>query len=126
MGLAVEEEGVRAEARGQVLVKRLIAPREVGPVVSGDVIPFSEGIHLGSAVVEPHGRAAPHSHEASEEAYYVVEGSGYVEVGGERYEVGAGKAVLIPRGAEHWIVNTGEERLRLIYARCHPRRGGLR
>ena len=42
-----------------------------------------------------------HYHLVSEEFYYVLEGSGVMEVGGVVREVGPGDAVLIPPGAWH-------------------------
>jgi mannose-6-phosphate isomerase-like protein (cupin superfamily) len=44
-----------------------------------------------------------HYHAESEEIYYVVEGSGEMELEGERCPVAAGDAVLIPTGARHQI-----------------------
>jgi mannose-6-phosphate isomerase-like protein (cupin superfamily) len=44
-----------------------------------------------------------HYHAESEEIYYVVEGSGEMELDGERRPVGVGDAVLIPPGARHQI-----------------------
>lgn len=44
-----------------------------------------------------------HYHAESEEIYYVVEGSGEMELNGERRPVSVGDAVLIPPGARHQI-----------------------
>jgi mannose-6-phosphate isomerase-like protein (cupin superfamily) len=44
-----------------------------------------------------------HYHAEAEEIYYVVEGSGEMELDGERRPVGIGDAVLIPPGARHQI-----------------------
>jgi mannose-6-phosphate isomerase-like protein (cupin superfamily) len=44
-----------------------------------------------------------HYHAESEEIYYVVEGSGEMELDGERRPVSVGDAVLIPPGARHQI-----------------------
>ena len=44
-----------------------------------------------------------HYHAESEEIYYVVEGSGEMELDGERRPVAVGDAVLIPPGARHQI-----------------------
>ena len=44
-----------------------------------------------------------HYHAECEEIYYVVEGSGEMELDGERRPVGIGDAVLIPPGARHQI-----------------------
>lgn len=44
-----------------------------------------------------------HYHASSEEIYYVVEGSGEMEVDGDRRRLRAGDAVLIPPGARHQV-----------------------
>ena len=44
-----------------------------------------------------------HYHAEAEEIYYVVEGSGEMELDGDRRSVTVGDAVLIPPGARHQI-----------------------
>lgn len=44
-----------------------------------------------------------HYHKLSEEFYFILEGSGKMEVDGEVSEVGPGDAILIPPGAWHQI-----------------------
>jgi mannose-6-phosphate isomerase-like protein (cupin superfamily) len=57
---------------------------------------------------------AAHSHAASDKVYYVIEGSGRIEVGGEERLVSTGSAVLAPAGAAHAVTNPGPGRLRLL------------
>jgi mannose-6-phosphate isomerase-like protein (cupin superfamily) len=45
-----------------------------------------------------------HYHGRTEEIYFMLEGSGEMEVDGSRRSVGPGDAVLIPAGARHQIV----------------------
>ena len=59
-----------------------------------------------------------HYHAQSEEIYYVVEGSGEMELDGERQQVGVGDAVLIPPGARHQI-RADAEGLRFLCC-CAP------
>ena len=59
-----------------------------------------------------------HYHAQSEEIYYVVEGSGEMELDGDRCPVSSGDAILIPAGAWHQIT-AGEERLRFLCC-CAP------
>jgi mannose-6-phosphate isomerase-like protein (cupin superfamily) len=67
----------------------------------------------------PAGRATQrHYHRASEEIYYVVEGSGELELDGEHARVGPGDAILIPPGAWHEI-RAGEAPLRFLCC-CAP------
>jgi mannose-6-phosphate isomerase-like protein (cupin superfamily) len=53
-----------------------------------------------------------HYHAQTEEIYVVLEGSGEMEVEGDRSHVGVGDAILIPPGAWHQIRadDTGELR----------------
>jgi mannose-6-phosphate isomerase-like protein (cupin superfamily) len=66
----------------------------------------------------PAGRATQrHWHRDSEEFYFVLEGSGTMEIDGEEREVGPGDAILIPAGAWHQI--TASETLRFLCC-CAP------
>ena len=58
-----------------------------------------------------------HHHKLSEEFYYILEGSGVMEIDGEECEVGVGDAILIPAGAWHQIRAT--EALRFLCC-CAP------
>src|SRR5262245_46129006 len=59
-----------------------------------------------------------HYHAETEEIYVVVEGSGEMEVDGERRAVGLGDAILIPPGAWHQI--TAEDGPLRILCCCAP------
>jgi mannose-6-phosphate isomerase-like protein (cupin superfamily) len=52
----------------------------------------------------------------------VLAGSGAVTVDGERHEVGAGRAILVPHGASRSIAAAGDG---LRYLSVHRRRGPL-
>jgi mannose-6-phosphate isomerase-like protein (cupin superfamily) len=58
---------------------------------------------LAEAALEAGQATERHYHAESEEIYYVVEGSGEMELDGERRPVAVGDAVLIPPGARHQI-----------------------
>ena len=73
---------------------------------------------LAEATLEPGQSTRRHHHAESEEIYYVVEGSGELELDGERRQVGLGDAVLIPPGAWHEI-RAGAARLRFLCC-CAP------
>lgn len=59
-----------------------------------------------------------HYHAVSEELYVVLDGSGEMELEGERRAVAPGDAILIPPGAWHQITAGGEE-LRFLCC-CAP------
>ena len=60
-----------------------------------------------------------HYHRLSEEIYYLLEGTGEMELDGERQPVRPGDAILIPPGAWHQITGTSAVPLRFLCA-CAP------
>jgi mannose-6-phosphate isomerase-like protein (cupin superfamily) len=58
---------------------------------------------LAEATLGPAQATQRHYHAEAEEIYYVVEGTGEMELDGERRRVTPGDAVLIPPGARHQI-----------------------
>ena len=61
----------------------------------------------------------PHHHPVTEEIYYILEGSGSMQIGEAQREVGPGDAIAIPPGAVHQIANTGEGTLKFLCC-CTP------
>ena len=55
-----------------------------------------------------------HSHDGSDEIYYVLEGRGRVTVGTEERELGAGEITLAPSGEDHGVVNHTDEKLVML------------
>lgn len=58
---------------------------------------------LAEATVPAGGATQRHYHQLSEEFYFILEGSGRMEIDGEERIVGPGDAILIPAGAWHQI-----------------------
>lgn len=58
-----------------------------------------------------------HYHKLTEEFYFILEGTGIMEIDGETRAVGPGDAILIPPGAWHQI--TAKEPLRFLCC-CAP------
>lgn len=58
---------------------------------------------LAEASLPPGGSTQRHHHRLSEEFYYILEGSGTMEIDGETRKVAPGDAILIPAGAWHQI-----------------------
>jgi mannose-6-phosphate isomerase-like protein (cupin superfamily) len=73
---------------------------------------------LAEATLEAGQATERHYHAETEEIYYVVEGSGEMELDGDRRQVAVGDAVLIPPGARHQI-RADEGRLRFLCC-CAP------
>lgn len=42
-----------------------------------------------------------HIHEASDELFYVIEGSFYLEIEKERFLVNSGEFIIVPKGVKH-------------------------
>jgi len=51
-----------------------------------------------------------HHHRMSEEIYFLLEGTAFMEIDGEFREVGPGDAILIPPGARHQITARSDVR----------------
>lgn len=75
----------------------------------------TDSLTLGIAEVAPNARFNRHRHPVVE-VYYILAGTGEVEIADQRYKVSAGNALFIPKNAIHAIYNPGHEPLRLIYA----------
>ena len=74
---------------------------------------------LAEAALEPRQATERHYHAETEEIYFVLAGSGEMELDGERARIGPGDAVPIyPRGW-HQIRSTGSETLRFLCC-CAP------
>ncbi len=73
---------------------------------------------LAEATLEPGQATERHYHGETEEIYYLVEGSGEMEIDDERRTVSPGDAILIPPGARHQI-RAAAERLRFLCC-CAP------
>jgi mannose-6-phosphate isomerase-like protein (cupin superfamily) len=76
-----------------------------------EIVHESPGLELGVYVLvapEPD-RQQPHE---DDEVYVVLEGTGSLEVEGERVDVREGQAVFVPAGAEHRFV--GYEQLAVL------------
>lgn len=76
-----------------------------------------ENQSLAEATIPAGGATERHYHGVSEEFYYILEGSGTMEIDGTEKRVGPGNAILIPAGAWHQI--TAEEGLRFLCC-CAP------
>jgi mannose-6-phosphate isomerase-like protein (cupin superfamily) len=72
---------------------------------------------LAEATLEPGHAADRHHHARTEEIYFVLEGTGELELDGEKRRVAPGDAALIPPGTRHQI--RAETRLRFLCC-CAP------
>ncbi len=65
-------------------------------------------------VLHPGKETGGHSHDDAEEVYNFGEGSGEMELGGQRFPVKEGSIVIIPKGAFHKVFNTGKSDLKFV------------
>lgn len=61
----------------------------------------------------PVGRAPDHFH-TYDEVIYVLDGEGYLEIGGEQAPLRAGSCVHLPARLVHCLANTGESEMRVL------------
>jgi len=72
---------------------------------------------LAEAALAAGGSTERHYHKASEEIYFILDGYGTMDIGGEKKDVVPGDAILIPAGAWHQI--TAADDLRFLCC-CSP------
>ncbi len=67
-------------------------------------------------------------HPENDQFFRFEAGTGTVVVDGHEYQVSDGSAVIVPAGAEHNVINTGDEPLKLytIYSPAHHKDGIVR
>ena len=69
---------------------------------------------------QPKGYCEAHTHQTAENIYYILKGSGIVELDGKRHLVVPGVVIFIPPKVKHAIINTGFEDLIFIVAASPP------
>ncbi len=65
-------------------------------------------------MLEPGVSIGAHSHTGDEEIYWIVEGTGTLEIDGVRRTVGPGDVCITRSGQTHSLVNSGRTLLRLF------------
>lgn len=74
---------------------------------------------LAEATIAAGGATVRHYHREAEELYYLLDGSGEMELDGELRRVRAGDAILIPPGAWHRLVADPDAPIRMLCC-CAP------
>jgi mannose-6-phosphate isomerase-like protein (cupin superfamily) len=87
--------------------------------VAGRVTLPSRHQSLAEATVPVGGRTAAHYHPEAEELYFFTTGRGRLRIAADERDVGPGDCAVIPPGAEHQLVNSGDEPLVLLCC-CSP------
>jgi mannose-6-phosphate isomerase-like protein (cupin superfamily) len=76
-------------------------------------------VSLAEALVEPGRDTELHTHQRSQEIYYILEGEGEMRLGDETFKVKKYDAILIPPGMPHSVKNDGKSVLRMLCV-CAP------
>jgi quercetin dioxygenase-like cupin family protein len=79
-----------------------------------------ESLLAGLNCFEPGQEHAPHAHAGQDKLYFVLEGSGVVQVGDESEFLSAGDAAFAPSGVVHSIKNPGPQRLVVMAVLAPP------
>ncbi|KAL3959763.1 hypothetical protein ACCO45_004880 [Purpureocillium lilacinum] len=95
-----------ASLRGNVSWRTILSSSSQSP---------SSSLCAGIAECPSWGSLALHRH-AQAELYFILDGSGEVEIGGVRHAVCGGTVVWIPGDVEHGVFCGGDEKLRWLYA----------
>ena len=79
-----------------------------------------ETLFAGLNCFEPGQEHAPHAHAGQDKLYFVMAGSGMVEVGGQTELLSQGDVALAPAGVLHSIRNTGKDRMVVMAVLAPP------
>lgn len=75
--------------------------------------PLEDGVSftLVVEIFEPGGRTPPNTHQAAEECFLVLAGSGKAYADGKEVPLGPGDAFVLRPGVEHVVVNDTQQKL---------------
>ncbi len=74
--------------------------------------------------LEPGQEQKPHAHVGSDKIYFVVEGTGRFQIGGEERDLGPDQIVLAPANLDHGVRNESQTRLvLLVFMAPNPNKG---
>ena len=90
-------------------IREILAPRNSGILRQS----------LAEALLPPGAASEAHSHPATEEIYYLLQGRALMALETELREAGPGDAIAIPAGQKHQIRNIGDDNL-IFLCCCVP------
>jgi len=74
-----------------------------------------DSFSMGIQVLESGAHIRRHGHERQHEVLFCYEGEGWADVGEQRYDVRPETTILIGRGVQHKVQNTGSGRMRMLW-----------
>jgi mannose-6-phosphate isomerase-like protein (cupin superfamily) len=81
--------------------------------------PF-DNFSTGLQILEPGAHIRRHAHERQHEILFCYRGEGYAEIGENRHDMAEESMMLIGRGVQHKVVNTGTGQMRLLWIISPP------
>lgn len=81
--------------------------------------PF-DNFSTGLQILEPGAHIRRHAHERQHEILFCYRGEGYAEIGESRHDIAEESMMLIGRGVQHKVVNTGPGQMRLLWIISPP------
>jgi mannose-6-phosphate isomerase-like protein (cupin superfamily) len=103
------------ESFWQPLPSRGYVINKISPYTS----PYDD-LSMGIQVLEPGAHIRRHGHERSHEILFCFRGNGLAEIDGKSYEIKEETTMLIGRGVQHKVINTGRTQMRLLWVMSPP------
>lgn len=79
-----------------------------------------DNVSTGLQILEPGAHIRRHAHERSHEILFCYRGSGFAEIGDARHELVEETMILVGRGVQHKVMNTGASQMRLLWIISPP------
>src|SRR6266404_6189158 len=86
--------------------------------VTNKITPYNspyDAFSVGIQVLEPGMHVRRHAHERSHEILFCYRGNGYAEIDRRRHALVEETTILIGRGVQHLVANTGADEMRLLW-----------
>jgi mannose-6-phosphate isomerase-like protein (cupin superfamily) len=109
-GVAIVLDPEEGETLWQPLPSRGYVINKITPYTS----PY-DNFSAGIQVLEPGAYIRRHGHERSHEILFCFRGTGIAEIDGQTYDIREETMMLIGRGLQHKVINTGPEPMRLLW-----------
>ncbi|MCK5635276.1 MAG: cupin domain-containing protein [Anaerolineales bacterium] len=86
-------------------------------VIGRDVVVLQETENLvsGVTIVHPQCQTSGHAHPHREEHYFVLRGSGYIQLDEDTHPIHAGDCIYVPPISMHTVVNTEQDPLEFYW-----------
>ncbi|PRX23127.1 putative monooxygenase [Orenia metallireducens] len=105
IAMSLKENTPLLDKGGEIHV--LLSPKNTG----------NKNLIMGLGKTPVNEKVLAHVHSYSEECFYVIQGQGTLHLAGdESIEFEEGMAVRVPQGVEHWVENTGDVELQVIFS----------